>query len=211
MSYDIMLFDRRQRFRTYKEFIAWYNDSVDNQDSDYKVTTPNLQQWFLDIKDILRPLNGEISPRDEELDCGEFPEAEYGFGKEFIYLELAQANREKALEIVMDLARKHHLAYFDISGTGSVYQDAVIDIFTKKIYNEVRRRENISATISTSVLIVSITLVYLCFSYLNRLWGYCISGVLLVTFIYVCIRINKWISMAEQDVRAEYDSSNQQL
>lgn len=200
MSYDIMLVDHRQRFRTYKEFIAWYNDSVENQDSDYKVTTPNLQQWFLDIKDTLRPFNGDFSPRDEELDCGEFPEAEYGFGKEFIYLELAQANREKALEIVMDLARKHHLAYFDISGTGSVYQDAVIDVFTNKIEKEISRRRLISSLVSGSILTVGI----FCFSTMS-LWGYCISGILLVAFVISCIWINKWIKRAEQDIRKESD------
>ena len=206
MSYDIAVIDRRQRFRTYKEFITWYENTVDQQGNDYRQTTPNLQQWFLELKDVIRPLNGEFSMSDAEIGRGMFPEADYGFGKEFIYVSLARTDCEKTTAIAFDLARKYHLAYFDISGNGSLYQDVVIDVFTNKIEKEISRRNVISSLVSGSILTVGI----FCFSTMS-LWGYCISGILLVAFVFSCIWINKWIKRAEQDIRADYDSSNQQL
>jgi len=197
MSYDIAVIDRRQRFRTYKEFIAWYENTVDQQENDYRQTTPNLQQWFLEIKDVIRPLNGEFSVSDAEIGRGMFPEADYGFGKEFIYVSLARTDCEKTTAIAFDLARKYHLAYFDISGNDSLYQDAVIDVFTDRIEKEVSRRRLISSLGAMPILLC------MCYFFTAGIWGYCIIGILFVALVAYFIWTEKWIKRTEQDIRAE--------
>ena len=71
MSYDIMIIDHQPRFKDGKEFYTWYdhvtqwNDTIDY--NDYRHTTNSLQQLFLEMKDVVRPLNGEFAPSDDEL------------------------------------------------------------------------------------------------------------------------------------------------
>lgn len=121
MSYDIAIIDHHKRFETCKEFLLWYNDAVQYLQEDYQQTSPVLQQWFLKIKNHIRPLNGEFAPAAEELDTGEFLEADYSFGKEMIYVSLASTDAHKTSALARDLAKEFGLAYFDISGMSELY------------------------------------------------------------------------------------------
>lgn len=121
MSYDIVIIDHRRRFSDSERFLAWYNNAIEYQQDDYKKTTIALQKWFMKMKDLIRPLNGEFAPANDEIDNGEFLEADYGFGKDFIYVALAQTDADKTNALVFELAKEFHLAYFDISGTGELH------------------------------------------------------------------------------------------
>lgn len=93
MSYDVLVLDKHKHFKTSDEFLAWY-DQVTKWDedidyNDYRHATPSLQSWFLEMKDIVRPMNGEFAPPDDEFDCGDYKEADYTIGKDHIYVAFA--------------------------------------------------------------------------------------------------------------------------
>ncbi|MBR6188794.1 MAG: hypothetical protein IKQ59_07555 [Prevotella sp.] len=121
MSYDIAIIDHHPRFNNCKEFLAWYDEAIGHQQYDYRQARPALQQWFLKMKDRVRPLNGEFAPAADEIDSGEFPEADYSFGKDFIYVALAHIDAEKTSTLAFELAKECRLTYFDISGTGELH------------------------------------------------------------------------------------------
>lgn len=125
MSYDLMVFSKKKRFKKYEKFIKWYyevtewdEDYLDH--NDYRHAIPELQQWFLAMKDIVPPLNGEFAPSSEELGKGEFQEADYCIGREAIYVAFSLSDAEKAYQLVKEKAREFDLAFFDISGDGGV-------------------------------------------------------------------------------------------
>ena len=131
MSYDVLVLDKHKRFKTSDEFLAWY-DQVTKWDedidyNDYRHATPSLQSWFLEMKDIVRPMNGEFAPPDDEFDCGDYKEADYTIGKDHIYVAFAWSDAERVYPLVKELAKKHDVAFFDVSGSGDlIYPDGTI-------------------------------------------------------------------------------------
>lgn len=131
MSYDLMVLDKHKRFITHEEFQNWYDDQMECQGdvdyNDYRHTSPSLQSWFLEMKDIVRPLNGEFAPPDDEVDRGEYHEADYSIGKDYIYVAFAWSDAEPVYPVVKELARKHDVAFFDVSGSGEIiYPDGTV-------------------------------------------------------------------------------------
>ena len=61
MSYDIMIIDHHPRFKNSKDFLTWYDDVTKWDDkvdyNDYSHTTKSLTDWFLEMKEIIPPLN----------------------------------------------------------------------------------------------------------------------------------------------------------
>ena len=88
MSYDVLVLDKRKRFQTGDEFLKWYHQVTEWQEdinyNDYRHATPSLQSWFLEMKNIARPMNGEFARPDDEFDRGDYKEADYGIGRECI-------------------------------------------------------------------------------------------------------------------------------
>ena len=130
MSYDLMVLDKRKRFTNKKEFLEWYNVvtewSEDLDYNDYRHTTPSLQNWFLAMKEIVPPLNGEFAPSDDDLGNGEFQESDYCIAKEAIYIAFAWSDAEKVHQIVTNLAKKYDVAFFDISTNKVIYPDGFV-------------------------------------------------------------------------------------
>lgn len=130
MSYDLVVLDKQKRFTNKKDFLEWYNvltEWADNVDyNDYAHTTPSLQKWFLEMKDIVPPLNGKSAPPDDELDKGEFLASDYTISKDAIYVAFAWSNAEKVHPIVAMLAKKHDVAFFDITNERVIYPDGFI-------------------------------------------------------------------------------------
>lgn len=125
MSYYIMIIDHQPQFKDGKEFYTWYNNVTQWNDTidynDYHHTTNSLQQWFLEMKDVVRPLNGEFAPSDDELETGEYLEADYSIGKDFIYVALAWTDCEKTSKKAFELARNYKLSYYDVSGDDELH------------------------------------------------------------------------------------------
>ena len=131
MSYDVLVLDKHKRFKTGDEFLTWYNQvtkwDVDIDYNDYRHATPSLQSWFLEMKDIVRPMNGEFAPPDDEFDCGNYKEADYTIEKKYIYVAFAWSDAERVYSLVKELAKKHDVAFFDVSGSGDlIYPDGTI-------------------------------------------------------------------------------------
>lgn len=130
MSYDLMVLDKHKRFTTKEDFLDWYHAltewSEDIDYNDYRHANPNLQSWFLAMKDIVPPLNGEFAPSDDDLGSGKFQEADYCIAKEAIYVAFAWSDAEEVHAIVADLAKKNDLAFFDISADRVIYPDGFV-------------------------------------------------------------------------------------
>ena len=131
MSYDLAVLDKHKRFKTEDEFLKWYDQVMewaeDIDYNDYRNATLSLQSWFLEMKDIVRPMNGEFALPDEEVDSGDFMEADYAIGKEHIYVAFAWSDAERVYPLVKELAKKHDVAFFDVSGSGDlIYPDGTI-------------------------------------------------------------------------------------
>ena len=75
MSYDLMVFERTKAPTTKKEFMAWYEKQMEwEEEHDYQtisVSSPALQNWFMEMKEKFPPMNGEYAPNDDALDDDE--------------------------------------------------------------------------------------------------------------------------------------------
>ena len=125
MGYYIMVIDSKLRFKNSREFLNWYETALKYEDDinydDYRHATDRIQQWFMEIKEKARPMNGEFAPPEEECDCGEFKEVDYSIGKDFIYADIAYSDAEALAPLAFDMATKYGLTFFDVSGTSQVF------------------------------------------------------------------------------------------
>ncbi len=215
MSYDIIIIDRPKRFQNCLEFWKWYVPAVDKQQGDYRYSSPTLRRWFLKYKDSVRPMNGEFAPSEDDYGMGEYQEADYGFGKDFIYVALAYSDAAKASRLAFALAEEFHLAYYDNSGMGRVrnadgssfalpQQKAAFDAIVKECQKETKRRKLISQGIG----FISCLLLLLCF-----LYSYSFLGLNACSYVFVagmvCIisagkEADRWIENVNQEVLKDY-------
>lgn len=125
MGYYIMVIDSELRFKNSREFLNWYETALKYEDDinydDYRHATDRIQQWFMEMKEIARPMNGEFAPPEEECDCGEFKEVDYSIGKDFIYADIAYSDAEALAPLASEMATKYGLTFFDVSGTSQVF------------------------------------------------------------------------------------------
>ena len=125
MGYDIVVFDKRRRYHSVEELNANFHKLDDRDESkdynDYRNSTPELQNWFLAIKDRVRPLNGEFAPPESEIGHRAYHEADYVFGRESIWVEFAYSDMDRLYDTVKDQARRNDVAFWDVSGTGAVF------------------------------------------------------------------------------------------
>ena len=125
-----MVLDKHKRFTNKRDFLSWYNAVTEWSDDvnydDYRHATPSLQNWFMAIKDIVPPLNGEFAPSDDNLGNGEYQEADYAIAKEAIYIAFAWSDAEKVYNLVARLAKQFGVALFDICSNRVIYPDGFI-------------------------------------------------------------------------------------
>ncbi|MBQ2196864.1 MAG: hypothetical protein II407_07995, partial [Prevotella sp.] len=131
MSYDLMVLDKHERFKSSDDFLKWYDEVTEWSDdidyNDYRHATPNLQSWFLEIKDIIRPMNGEFVPSDEEMYNNSIHTADYSIAPNCIYICFAWTDAEQAYSLAKELAKKYNLILFDISGYNQlIYPDGSV-------------------------------------------------------------------------------------
>lgn len=125
MGYYIMVIDSELRFKNSREVMNWYETAMKYEDDinydDYRHATDRIQQWFMEIKEKARPMNGEFAPPEEECDCGEFKEVDYSIGKDFIYACMSYSDAETLAPLASEMATKYGLTFFDVSGTSQVF------------------------------------------------------------------------------------------
>ena len=122
MSYDLMVFEKAKAPNTKKKFMAWYEKQTEwGEEHDYQtisVSSPALQNWFMEMKDTFPPMNGDYAPDEDLIDKDEKLErylTDYSIGCEVIYAEFAWSVAEEAYELMRILAQKHNVGFFDVS------------------------------------------------------------------------------------------------
>lgn len=122
MSYDLMVFEKTKAPKKRKEFLVWYEKQTEwGEDHDYQtinVSSPALQNWFLEMKETFPPMNGEDAPDFELLSKNEELESrvtDYSIGREAIYAAFSWSAAEEAYALTRKLAKKHDVGFFDVS------------------------------------------------------------------------------------------------
>ena len=124
MSYDLMVFEKTKAPATKKEFMAWYEKQTEwEEEHDYQtigVSSPALQNWFMEMKEKFPPMNGEYAPNLDPLDEDEAEDMEqhtvdYSIGHEMIYAAFSWSVADEAYELMRSLAQKHKVGFFDVS------------------------------------------------------------------------------------------------
>lgn len=122
MSYDLMVFEKTKAPKAKKEFMEWYEKQTEwTEDHDYQtigVSSPALQNWFMEMKETFPPMNGDYAPDEELFEKDENLEerlTDYCIGQEVIYTAFAWSVAEEAYELVRKLAQKHDVGFFDVS------------------------------------------------------------------------------------------------
>lgn len=127
MSYDLMVFEAKKAPKNQKDFLNWYllqtKWEEDHGYNDPKVSSSNLQNWFLEMIQTFPAMNGPLSPSDEEIDNDENLEkhlTDYSVGKDIIYAAFNWSLSEEANRKMKELAVKHGVGFYDVSGSGQI-------------------------------------------------------------------------------------------
>lgn len=215
MGYYIMVIDSKLRFKNCREFMNWYETAMKYEDdidyNDYRHATDNIQQWFMEIKEKARPMNGEFAPPEEECDCGEFKEVDYSIGKDFIYADIAYSDAEALAPLAFDMATKYGLTFFDVSGTSQVFfPDGRIlhiteEACAKEAYEEEamaeykRRCKKLYMTVG-GLLIILLALVLVKDTAFVQNWNQAILITYYLTFLVVLMCMLAWVERAKKKV-----------
>ena len=128
MGYLVAIVDTKKKlfFKSYKERYDGMSEYADGQN--HAVSSQRLQDFFLELKDIVRPLNGEFAATDVEFDSEKYYASDYGFSQDAIWIELAftDVHERNVLTEVYSIARKHGLTYYDVVGQKAVWPNGVI-------------------------------------------------------------------------------------
>lgn len=121
MSYDLMVFEKTKAPATKKEFMAWFEKQTEwSEEHDYEtisVSSPALQNWFMEMKEKFPPMNGEYAPDFDTIDEDlEQHTVDYSIGYDVIYAAFSWSVTEEAYETTRRLAQKHDVGFFDVSG-----------------------------------------------------------------------------------------------
>lgn len=123
MSYDLMVFEKTKAPQTKEEFLEWFEEQTEwGEDHDYRtisVSSPALQNWYMEMRKTFPPMNGDDASDEEEIEQDGRPEAyltDYSIGREVIYAAFAWSVAQEAYELVRTLAQKHGVGFFDVSG-----------------------------------------------------------------------------------------------
>jgi len=118
VSYDLMVFDPAAAPAGHAEFMKWYEDQTKWEEphgyDDPAVGTPSLRALVLDLVVRFPALNGPMSP--QELPEDESAPADYSIGRQVVYGAFAWSRAEEAYAVLRELAGKHGVGFFDVSG-----------------------------------------------------------------------------------------------
>lgn len=116
MSYDLMVFDAAVAPRDRARFFTWYEKEIEWQEShgynDPDIPDPALKQWFLEVIKTFPPMNGPLASDDPD----DPKVTDYSLGRAVIYCAFAWSQAEAAYKHVKELAAKHGVGFFDVSG-----------------------------------------------------------------------------------------------
>jgi hypothetical protein len=111
-----MVFDAAAAPRDRAGFLAWYEKQSEWQEShgynNPDIPAPALKKWFREIIQAFPPMNGPLASDDPD----DPKVTDYSLGRSVIYGAFAWSEAEAAYKHVKELAAKHEVGFFDISG-----------------------------------------------------------------------------------------------
>ncbi|RAI88114.1 hypothetical protein DET54_1161 [Paenibacillus pabuli] len=122
MSYDLMVFDPVKAPVDKASFMRWYGEqtkwSEDHTYSDIKVSSEQLQRFYEELVLTFPSMNVDDDVFEAMEEAGTDNRlTEYSLGKEVIYAAFAWSVAEEAYNMMRELARKHNVGFFDVSGS----------------------------------------------------------------------------------------------
>ena len=125
MDYNIIIFDKNLKYQSAldarQQLLKLFRDFSEEGCSDYHCTSQELQEWFLDMKDIVRPSKGEFALSGDQLGTTAFHAGEYRFCDKAIWLTLDKSDGQQLYDTITNLAQRHDVAYWAADGTGAVF------------------------------------------------------------------------------------------
>ncbi len=124
MSYDLLVFDSEVAPKEPIAFKAWFIAlAAWDEGHDYDDpanTSETLRAWYREMIQDFPAMNGPDQPTDESaFDSDRI--TGYSCAKRAIYVDFRWSAAEAAYRSVVELARKHKLGFFDVSGSGEVW------------------------------------------------------------------------------------------
>ncbi len=117
MSYDLFVFEPDVAPKERDAFLAWFEEIVEGDSSDAPAfTTPRLQAWYRDMIGRFPPMNGPDAPSDDDAAFDSPMITGYQFASAAIYLDFRWSVAREAYDQVLNLAAKHDVGFFDVSG-----------------------------------------------------------------------------------------------
>lgn len=193
MGYYITFVDTNKPLKSFLEYEKKYSSFPDNCDTnDYHVSSEKLQSLFLELKTEVRPLNGEYAAKAEEVDRGEYIDAEYVFSSDAIWIEFSYQDIDRLYQTLIDIAQKHEVTFFD-AARGVILSDSEWVYVTTK---EFKRRNGI-----TMWLVIA-----LCIPLLASLWlcKWIFAGCIFVLLVGSYFMTNPWIISVDTDLQKKY-------
>ncbi|MCI3936759.1 hypothetical protein MQX03_06085 [Chryseobacterium aahli] len=116
MSYDLMVFRKEAAPTTRTEFMKWYDEQTewteDHGYDDPANTSPELQNWFSEMIKTFPAMNGPFASDDDD----DSPYVtDYSIGNNVIYAAFSWSLTEQAYDLMLKLAEKHKVGFFDTS------------------------------------------------------------------------------------------------
>jgi len=110
-----MVFDPAAAPLDREEFLSWYEQQTSwSEEHDYddpSVSSASLRSWFLEMIEHFPAMNGPHASHDDDS-----PRVtDYSVGKSVIYAAFAWSQAKDAHRMVVELAKKHRIGFFDAS------------------------------------------------------------------------------------------------
>ena len=128
MGYLVAIVDAKKKL-FYKSYEKRYDGMAEYADGrNYTVLSQRLQDFFFELKDVIRPLSGEFAATEDELDSGKYYASDYGFSQDAIWVELTFSDvyEGNVLSEICSIARKHGLTFFDVDSRKVVWPNGII-------------------------------------------------------------------------------------
>lgn len=140
MSYDLMVFNPKTAPKSEPEFLAWFDQQAqweeDHAYDDPKVTSIELQHWFMEMITEFPALNGPYSPADIDDCIDDDAITDYCIGNDLIYCGFSWSMAGKAYPKMLGLAKKYKIGFFDPSGDGIIMfpdENGILEPINKKV------------------------------------------------------------------------------
>lgn len=152
MGYLVAIVDAKKSL-FYKSYEKRYDGMLEYADGqNYKVSSQRLQDFFFELKDVVRPLSGEFAATEDELDSGKYYASDYGFSQDAIWVELTFTDvyERNVLSEICSIARKHGLTFFDVDSRKVVWPNGVV------------RDKETDKTLLTAIIMVPVAIIICC-------------------------------------------------